>query len=72
MAYANRQLSRSDLIDELEAAVTLHQSVEVWLRDQTRQDGLPLDLITHDHEDFLFLADHTPIPVTDIYSVVRI
>jgi ABC-type uncharacterized transport system YnjBCD ATPase subunit len=71
MGHSTREPARCDLLDELEAAVTLRCNVRVFLRDESHRTGLPTDLVTHDGEDFLHLANHRPIPISMILRVER-
>lgn len=61
-----------DVLDELEAAITLENKIRVTLEDGTRRAGLPLDLSTSNHEDYLHLKDHLPIPVSIITRVEKV
>ncbi len=71
MGHAAHPVSRCDVLDELEAAVTLRHTIRVWLTDNSSRVGLPVDLVTHDGEDFLHLVNHRPIPVTNILRIQR-
>lgn len=64
--------NRCDVLDELEAAITLGHSVRVMIEGGTHRAGQPIDLYTADHEDFLQLKDHLPIPVSQITRVEKV
>ncbi len=60
-----------DVLDELEAAITLKRPVRVTFEDGSTRAGLPVDLNTENHEDFLYLESHLPIPVSQITRVEK-
>lgn len=62
----------SDILDELEAAITLKTNIRVHLEDGSTKAGHPRDLSTSDHTDYLQIEDHLPIPVSKIVRVERV
>lgn len=63
---------RCDVLDELEAAITLRQDIRVDMTDGLSRSGRPIDLYTENHEDFLKLENHLPIAVSMIVGVHRL
>jgi transcriptional antiterminator Rof (Rho-off) len=63
--------NRCNVLDEIEAAITLNRDVRVFLQDGSRRSGSPQDLYTENHEDFLKLENHLPIPVSHILRVEK-
>lgn len=63
---------RCDILDELEAAITLRQDIRVHMDSNTSRMGKPLDLYTENHEDFLKIENAPPIPVSVIVRVEKL
>ncbi|MEW6056454.1 MAG: hypothetical protein AB1540_07550 [Bdellovibrionota bacterium] len=63
---------RCDVLDEIEAAITLKSPVRIWLEDGSHRLGDPLDLYTENHEDFVQLRNHLPIPLSLVVRVERV
>lgn len=61
-----------DVTDEIEAAITLKRPIKIFLDDGSTRMGMPKDLYAENHEDFLRLEDHVPVPVTRITRVEKI
>lgn len=73
MGHAAKNVdNRCDTLDEIEAAITLKKPIRVWFEDGAHRMGLPTDLYTKDHEDFLQLENHLPIPVSRIVRIDRL
>lgn len=62
---------RCDVLDELEAAITLKQDIRVHMNDGLSRAGRPIDLYTENHEDFLQIANHLPIALSSIVRVEK-
>lgn len=63
---------RCDLLDELEAAITLRQDIRVHMNNNMSRMGRPLDLYTENREDFLKIENAPPIPVSMIVRVEKV
>lgn len=61
-----------DVLDELEAAIKLGCGIRVRMEDGSHRAGLPLDLYTENHEDYLTIVNHLPIAVSTITRVERL
>lgn len=72
MGHAAKNVdSLCDIIDELEAATTLHRKIRVHFEDGSSNTGYPSDVFTTKHQDFLQLEGHLPVPVSTIIRVER-
>jgi transcriptional antiterminator Rof (Rho-off) len=63
---------RCDILDELEAAVTMKRTIKVYFEDGSHRTGLAKDVYTENHEDFLQLENHKPIAVSMITRVEQV
>lgn len=64
--------TRCDILDELEEACVRKAEIRVHFGDGSTRAGLPKDVYTENHEDFLQLENHLPIPVSMITRVEKL